>query len=152
MELADLYWLAGLLEGEGSFMKGPPSKPNCPYIALQMTDEDVVARAATLFRVSYRKTRNRKPGLWKETYMVQFRGQRAAGLMKDLHPLMGLRRKGQIERALASHSPKVRRVHDFDDQALVKARKTMSLRAMAKHFGASHETLRRRLTTLAMIH
>ncbi len=125
MQLTDLYWLAGLLEGEGSFMKGPPSKPNAPYISLQMTDEDVVARAANLFQVGYQRTKNRKPGLWKASYMVQFRGSRAASLMRDLRPLMGVRRKSQIE-----------------------ARKVMSLRKLAQHFGANHETLRRRLASL----
>lgn len=41
-----LLWLAGLLEGEGSLIPGPPSYPNSPIIAIQMTDEDVVAKAA----------------------------------------------------------------------------------------------------------
>jgi hypothetical protein len=44
----ELYWLAGLLEGEGSFVKGPPSRPNCPIVQLAMTDGDVVERAARL--------------------------------------------------------------------------------------------------------
>ncbi len=152
MVTADLYWLAGLLEGEGSFMKGPPSKPNAPYISLQMTDEDVVARAAALFHISYRKVRNRKPGLWKESYLVQLRGARAADLMRELHPLMGIRRKVQIDRALASHTPKVVRGQTFDEKALIEARKVMSLRKMAKHFGVNHETLRRRLAALTVTH
>jgi hypothetical protein len=45
---SDLHWLAGLLEGEGSFLKGPPSAPRHPILALQMTDEDVVARVAAM--------------------------------------------------------------------------------------------------------
>ena len=49
----DLYWLAGLLEGEGSFMRGPPSRPNMPAIAIQMTDEDVIQRVAQLWAVCY---------------------------------------------------------------------------------------------------
>lgn len=44
----DRYWLAGLLEGEGSFLKGPPSAPRYPVLSLQMTDEDVVARVAAM--------------------------------------------------------------------------------------------------------
>ncbi len=40
----ELHWLAGLLEGEGSFMVGPPSDPRRPAIAVQMTDEDVMRR------------------------------------------------------------------------------------------------------------
>ena len=45
----DLHWLAGLLEGEGSFHPGPPSAPRYPVVALAMTDEDVVTRVATMF-------------------------------------------------------------------------------------------------------
>ena len=37
MALDPLYWLAGILEGEGTFMSGPPSRPNAPVVG------DVVA-------------------------------------------------------------------------------------------------------------
>ena len=50
MKETDLTWLAGLLEGEGSFLKAPPSDPNCPRISLEMTDKDVVERAALLMQ------------------------------------------------------------------------------------------------------
>ena len=52
----DLYWLAGLLEAEGSFLHGSPSSPSIPMVKLQMTDEDIVARVALLFDVKYHKT------------------------------------------------------------------------------------------------
>ena len=45
--------LDSLLEGEGSFMPGPPSYSNSPIIAVQMTDEDVVVRVAQAFGVTY---------------------------------------------------------------------------------------------------
>ncbi len=48
-----LHWLAGLLEGEGSFLKPPPSAPNTPRITLQMTDEDVVQRVQEIFDLTY---------------------------------------------------------------------------------------------------
>lgn len=41
-------WLAGLLEGEGTFVAGPPSAPTVPLIRLVMTDGDIVQRAAGL--------------------------------------------------------------------------------------------------------
>jgi len=37
-------WLAGILEAEGSFGAGPPSKPNALYIKAEMVDRDVIAR------------------------------------------------------------------------------------------------------------
>jgi hypothetical protein len=44
----DIAWLAGLLEGEGSFMRG--KRKDAPGISLAMTDRDVVERAAKLLR------------------------------------------------------------------------------------------------------
>jgi len=46
---AELHWLAGLLEGEGTFMVGPPSSPGLPVIAVNMTDHDVIARLGRIF-------------------------------------------------------------------------------------------------------
>jgi len=77
----ELRWLAGLLEGEGSFLKGPPSAPRHPMIAVQMTDEDVIARVAAMF--------GRKPGhwqppqaRWQATYSARITGAKAAAWMK----------------------------------------------------------------------
>src|SRR5712664_747929 len=49
MKGSDFFWLVGILEGEASFIKGPPSRPYCPYVCLQMSDEDVIARVASLW-------------------------------------------------------------------------------------------------------
>jgi len=99
----DLHWLAGLLEGEGSFLTGPPSAPRYPVVALQMTDEDVVARVAAMFE--------RKPGSWQprearhqQTHLVRSTGAKAVAWMLALRPLMGQRRRMQIDRAVASHA------------------------------------------------
>ena len=96
-----LYWLAGLLEGEGSFLPGPPSAPNRPGIQVSMTDEDVIARVADLFGVKYHRWQRTNPN-HKPSFQVLLRGKRAADYMSRLHPLMGQRRQGQIDRALAS--------------------------------------------------
>lgn len=99
----EIHWLAGLLEGEGSFMAGPPSAPNRPRITVTMTDEDVIARIADLWDQSYFPEKPR-PGR-KPTYRVALRGQRAVALMKELRPLMGERRQSQIAAALSSYTP-----------------------------------------------
>jgi hypothetical protein len=100
----DLHWLAGLLEGEGSFMPGEPSNPNAPRISLAMTDFDIVRRAADLFGIKSISTRAGKPG-WQTSYSFHLKGRRAIVMMQQLYPLMGARRKTQIERALASYHP-----------------------------------------------
>lgn len=101
MDRENLVWLAGLLEGEGSFQKPPPSNPRQPAITVQMVDEDVIARVADLFGVKYQSYGARKVE-WKPTFKAQVRGLPAWTLMKELYPLMGTRRRSQIDAVRAS--------------------------------------------------
>lgn len=105
----DLNWLAGLLEGEGSFMAGPPSAPNRPSISVHMTDEDVIRRVATLFDIGFVQIIKGKRAHHKTSYAVRLRGARAVELMKLLEPLMGIRRQDQIKRVVSSYVPKNRK-------------------------------------------
>jgi len=57
LETKDLYWLAGLLEGEGSF--GATKDGAYPNVCLKMNDKDVVFKAHKLLRPAiYRKNGN----------------------------------------------------------------------------------------------
>ncbi|MEU3452287.1 hypothetical protein ABZ671_01560 [Micromonospora sp. NPDC006766] len=69
-----------------------------------MTDEDVVAQAATLVEANYRRTPARQPH-HKDAFTWRVRGRRAVELMQALEPLMGKRRREQIGRALAAAKP-----------------------------------------------
>jgi hypothetical protein len=118
----EVAWLAGLLEGEGSFSKGPPSKPNLPRIQLSSTDEDVVSRVARLFDIRYCCARARKhinliPT--KPIFQLQVRGSKAVIWMKRVEPHMGVRRKEQIRVALASHTSKVVRYNKQEFEVMV---------------------------------
>jgi hypothetical protein len=110
-----LYWLAGLLEGEGSFVPGSPSSPTMPRITIAMTDEDVIARVADLWGVRYHIDRT-KQGHYKTPYIASIKGARAANLMRQLYPLMSKRRQQQIARALANYVDNPLR-HITEDQA-----------------------------------
>lgn len=134
----ELHWLAGLLEGEGSFLTGPPSAPRYPVVALQMTDEDVVARVAAMF--------GRKPGRWQpreirhqETHLVRITGAKAVAWMLALRPLMGQRRRMQIDRAVASHEPNPTALLDDTtaSQALHLLATGSSVKDVAEHIGTS---------------
>jgi hypothetical protein len=133
-----LHWLAGLLEGEGSFLVGPPSAPRSPVLALQMTDEDVVARVAEMF--------GRKLGRWQPRderfqpiFLVRVTGSKAVAWMTALRPLMGRRRQTQIDRALASYAPKSSAL--LDDVAADRALRLLAsggtVREVAQQFGTS---------------
>jgi len=134
----DLHWLAGLLEGEGSFLKGPPSAPGLPVLSLQMTDEDVVARVASMFGrklISWQAPNAN----WQRTFIARASGRKAVAWMVAVRPLMGHRRGLQIDEAIASYAPKA--VALLDDDAASRALRLlasgMSVRAVATEFGTS---------------
>lgn len=149
----DLYWLAGLLEGEGSFLKGPPSKPNSPLISVEMKDEDIVARVSKLFGRAYHKLSSKKEG-WSDTYRVQITGTRAMSLMRLLSPHMGSRRQEQISKALESYNPnlkeevynsRVKLTEEILNQARISIQSGKTIRSIARELDVHHETLRRKL-------
>ncbi|MDP9134946.1 MAG: hypothetical protein M3N56_08975 [Actinomycetota bacterium] len=130
-----LYWLAGLLEGEGSFMKGPPSSPGLPVIRMVMIDRDVVERAASMLGCGVGTVRHRRSH-WKESYAVTVRGARAVEWMQALRPLFGSRRQVQIDRAVKSYAPRSnqRLEDDAARAALEMLGDGRSVKAVAKHF------------------
>jgi len=103
---SDISWLAGLLEAEGSFMKGTPSQPRTPRVMINMTDLDVIQRVATLWCSSIKHFRKNVVGL-KEQFSVQIGGGSAVSIMQLLRPFMGIRRQQQIDRAIASYRPQI---------------------------------------------
>jgi hypothetical protein len=136
-----LLWLAGLLEGEGSFMSGPPSHPNSPIIAVQMTDEDVVARVAQAFGVACVPCAIRT-AQWRQTYHARLRGESAVRLMHALRPFMGKRRQAQIDKALASWKPQVRKMRPEDEKRVLElVASGDSYREIGRKIGVSYTTV-----------
>jgi hypothetical protein len=102
-----LGWVAGILEGEGSFMKGSSRYPNQPRVQISTTDEDVIAKISDLTGLKYRSASGgsaytRNPH-WKKPYILTIRSGKAVLLMNKLLPLMGKRRQGQIKETLSSY-------------------------------------------------
>jgi hypothetical protein len=105
--LCALYWLAGILEGEGTFVGGPPSQPNSPIARISMTDLDTVTRAARLLARAVTPVRARKPH-YKPVFSTQIKGAEAVALMIAVRPVLGPDRTKQIERVLAGWAPRRR--------------------------------------------
>lgn len=104
----DLAWLAGILEGEGSFIvnsrtrtpkNGEPWKQVDVRVQINMTDEDVISRVAHLIGRNYRTDATPVSRGHKIKYATEISGHRAVLLMQHLRPLMGRRRQKQIDRA-----------------------------------------------------
>ncbi len=101
----EIAWLAGFLEGEGSFSL-EHHKSNGSYyydypaIAVQSTDYDVLERAAKLMDA---------PGIWnakkanvncKPCWQIRVRNDKAITIMNQILPYMGARRAGKIREVL----------------------------------------------------
>ncbi len=134
----DLHWLAGLLEGEGSFVAGPPSAPRSPIVQVCMVDRDIIDRTGALFGTGVNVIPPRSEG-WRTAYSVRVRGARALLWMRRLRPLMGERRRGQIDRAIASYAPDPTRLLDDEKatEALERLARGESVRQVAERFGTS---------------
>jgi hypothetical protein len=105
MQLHPLYWLAGILEGEGTFMCGTPSSPNSPIARICMTDRDIVTRAALLLDRAVTPVRAREAH-YRPPYITQIKGVEAVGLMRAMRPVLGPDRQRQIDRVVESWKPR----------------------------------------------
>ena len=108
-----------------------------------MTDEDIIKRVSELFGVSYFyiKSKNVK---WKDTYSTRVRGKSAVELMKELRPLMGVRRKGQIDEATKAFKPLRKTFLDEDIQQIKKMQSSgMFHKEIAEVFEVRREIITR---------
>lgn len=143
MLVEDFHWLVGLLEGEGTFMFGAPSSPNNPVVRLQMTDEDVVARAAALMGVGYLalKARNSR---CKPSFVCALKGKPAIDLMSLLLPYMSARRSSRIVAIVTAYEGDGRRkltdkaVHEVRERSLTGE----SMHSLAKEYSCSYSTVK----------
>lgn len=95
MELTKIHYVAGLLEGEGSF-----GFYDCPVLQLNMTDLDVVEKirniisSKSIVRVNSKKNESKGH---KIQYVLHISGSNAIEWMLTLYPLMSIRRKEKIK-------------------------------------------------------
>nr|YP_002000412.1 putative LAGLIDADG homing endonuclease [Oedogonium cardiacum]YP_002000466.1 putative LAGLIDADG homing endonuclease [Oedogonium cardiacum]ACC97274.1 putative LAGLIDADG homing endonuclease [Oedogonium cardiacum]ACC97302.1 putative LAGLIDADG homing endonuclease [Oedogonium cardiacum] len=101
----DIAWMAGLLEGEGSFGLDKRSKqryekstsPPGAYVKISMTDEDVIEKMAKLVnKTYYSPTRLTKKN--KKVYILHI-GDRESllALLPRLFPYFGKRRQAEVQ-------------------------------------------------------
>lgn len=88
-----IYWIAGLLEGEGYFRIGATSV----QIGIEMSDLDIIDRFRAITKTGNSKiTIKAKEGL-KTTYTTNIYGDLAIQWMMTLYSLMGVRRKAKFK-------------------------------------------------------
>jgi hypothetical protein len=111
LTLVDTAWLAGLFEGEGSFIiNSTPSnslekthEDSAPFsisFVLTMADEDVVEKAGNMLGLGVTKPK-RLTSTNKQTYRISSeRRNLVKYFCESVYPFMGERRKEQIDKVL----------------------------------------------------
>lgn len=94
---ADIGWMAGWLEGEGSF--GVCSGWRGIRVTAQCSDRDVVERCAAFLRTKVHELGVPRRGV-KRQYGIRLGGNLAAGLMMTIYRFLGIRRREAVRRAL----------------------------------------------------
>ena len=92
---ADLGWVAGLLEGKGSF----GMNLDRPCLLLASSDEDVVQTLASIWRTKIRGPQLRD-GSKKKVWVASVHGGEAVGWMQTIYTLVGVRRQRRIRELL----------------------------------------------------
>jgi hypothetical protein len=103
-EACDRAWIAGLLEGEGSFVANRGGRSSYPVIKVEMCEREVIERAARLLDTRVWTVPAGTEG-WRPTYVAQIAGHRAAEWMRALRRYMGLRRTAAIDAVLSAYQP-----------------------------------------------
>lgn len=98
--IKEIAWIAGLLEGEGSF--GLTNNGKSPCIWLSMTDVDTVQKVRDVIDKSKSiaiSIDSRKES-YKDQYKITFNGSKAVAWMMTIYPLMSIRRQARIRECL----------------------------------------------------
>jgi len=97
LSTADIHWAAGFLEGEGSFNL---TKKMQVGITCGQNEQEPLVKLQQLFGGSLRQRGTIARGSTVRLWVWQLWCRRGAGVMMTLYPLMSMRRKEQIEKAL----------------------------------------------------
>lgn len=119
----DLYWAAGFIEGEGTFVacftksrKTPSKRYAGLCVAAYQVEKEPLERLVAFFGGRVRHTSRVTAGKMRFQHTWAIHGTRALGVAQTLYPLMSTRRQRQIKRAMglvATHrSPRKIRVPD----------------------------------------
>ena len=97
----ELGWLAGILEGEGSFYFSVDSYINAHvHISVHSTDQDIILRIGKLMHTKCRGAAPPRQPHHKKQYFTFASGEQALFIMRMLLPYMGERRTVQIRSAI----------------------------------------------------
>lgn len=91
--LNDIYWLAGMIEGEGHFRTVVTN--TTPVMSFGSSDFDIALRVSTLVDCPIRYHAPKKVH-YKPMFRVDVTGRKAVGWMLTLYSILGKRRQQRI--------------------------------------------------------
>jgi len=98
----DLYWAAGFLEGEGSFIAGASE-----HVYASQVQREPLERLQRMFGGHIRqRTPNSTAFRQQPIFAWQISGTRARGVMLTLFTLLSPKRQEQIKKAITRNLPK----------------------------------------------
>lgn len=107
ISLKDIYWVAGFIEGEGSFT----SQRGWITVRASQVEKQPVEKLQALLGGSLRWYVPTRYPRHQIAWHWVFTGVRAVGLMMTLYSLMSPKRKGQIEKAIKAWTATPSRNH-----------------------------------------
>jgi len=102
-----IHYVAGLLEGEGCF-----TYENTPIIILNMVDMDTVNKVRNIISPKSIIYKEDKGIDRKFQYRIRSHASQAIGWMMTLYPLMSIRRKEEIRKAISRWKDNMQRSVD----------------------------------------
>lgn len=146
----EIAWVAGLLEGEGSFLTKSGGRYSA-VVKCQMADKDVLDHLQRILDcglIHACKTRNENH---KPTWVWTVQGDQAVEVMASTLPFMFSRRTEQIEEALRVHLDRKKLVEDEKLKKILRnqlisqeyAEGELTYRDLGTKYGVSRETVRR---------
>jgi hypothetical protein len=102
MNVEELYWTAGIFEGEGCMSVTRANRRSGGSISVYvgMTDKDVIDRLDSYWP-GKRYVREHKGKDWKPLYLWQLNGLEAYNFVKVMYPILGERRKARADELIA---------------------------------------------------
>ena len=154
--MADIYWLAGLIEGEGCWLaksyarKSGSGEIKCLRLLVGMTDLDVIQRAhrilGTPVPIITRMSRGRQP-----FHLLKVHGSLAIQWAMTLYSLMGKRRKLKIQELIGMWLTKTQDLDGRDYGRIADLRKKgLSQRAIGSELGFSQTVVWRALRQMSL--
>lgn len=138
-------YVAGVLEGEGSFMT--TTGGHAPRVQIHMTDLDVLETVQRVLGCGTISPVTKRQEHWKDAWTWRCSGNDAARVMDIVYPYMGKRRQEKIDEVRKVWYDRLDAVNARKAKALAAAREYLegntSLRQVAEKHGVSYETVRR---------